>query len=418
MKVAAVIAEYNPFHNGHLYQLHTIRKDLKADYIIVVMSGDFVQRGEPAIIDKYARCRIALECGADAVFELPVYFSLASAEYFAQGAVSLLDKLGVVDVLHFGSECGDINLLCECADIIADESDDYKQILNLHLKAGKSFPFARSAAVRAVCPSYQKETAAIFSSPNNILALEYIKALKQRKSVIIPLTLKREGAGFHDEALSDNHFASANAIRKKLSDSQSDNLSALATHIPNACFEAIQHNVLLFPNDFSQLLLYKLLQLVDFGNGFSHFYDVGTELSNVIAANSMNISSFKAFAQLCKSKNLTYTRLCRALTHIVLDMTQQNADLLQQHDYCQYARLLGFRSENGKSELLSLIGKNASIPIITSPTKGLQRLTGSALVSLKADIHAANIYEGIKAQKMTHVSPLNELTREIIRLPQ
>lgn len=418
MKIAAVIAEYNPFHNGHLYQLNTLRETVGADFIVVVMSGDFMQRGEPAIIDKYARCRTALECGADAVFELPVYFALASAEYFAQGAVSLLDKLGVIDALYFGSECGDLGLLCECADIIADESDDYKQALNLHLKSGKSFPLARNEAVKAVSPFHSKEIDAVFSSPNNILALEYIKALKQRKSFVTPLTLKRTGADFHADTLSNNQFTSANAIRKSLLDLDKDALSDLTGHVPNACVEALRDNPLLFPNDFSQILLYKLLQTADLHDGFAHFYDVGTELSNVIVSNVMNFFSLEAFAHLCKSKNLTYTRICRALMHILLDMTQEHADLLKQYDYCQYARLLGFRSKNGQSEVLSRIGKNTAIPIISSPSKGLRDLTGNALISLKTDIHTANVYEGIKSQKMTHMSPLNELTREIIRLPQ
>lgn len=418
MKIAAVIAEYNPLHNGHLYQLNTLRETVGADFIIVVMSGDFMQRGEPAIIDKYARCRIALECGADAVFELPVFFSLASAEYFAQGAVSLLDKLGIVDVLHFGSECGNLDLLRECADIIVDESDDYKQALNLHLKSGKSFPLARNEAVKTVAPFDSKEIDAVFSTPNNILALEYIKALKQRKSSVMPLTLKRKGADFHADTLSDNQFISANAIRKSLFQLGKDVLSDLTGHVPNTCLETLRNNLLLFPNDFSQILLYKLMQTTDLHDGFAHFYDVGRELSNVIASNIMNYSSLEAFAHLCKSKNLTYTRICRALMHVLLDMTQEDADSLKQRDYCQYARLIGFRSQNGQSEILSRIGKNTSIPIITSPSKGLRKLTGNALISLKADIHAANIYEGIKSQKMTHVSPLNELTREIIRLPR
>ena len=418
MKIAAVIAEYNPFHNGHLYQLNTLRETIGTDFIIVVMSGDFMQRGEPAIIDKYARCRIALKCGADAVFELPVYFSLASAEYFAQGAVSLLDKLGVVDVLHFGSECGDLDLLCECADIIANESDDYKQALNHHLKSGKSFPLARNEAVKAVSPLASKEIDAVFSSPNNILALEYIKALKQRKSSVTPLTLKREGADFHADMLSNDQFASAKAIRKSLLNLDKNALSDLTDHVPTACLEALRDNPFLFPNDFSKILMYKLLQTADLYDGFAHFYDVGTELSNIITSNIMNFSSLEAFAHLCKSKNFTYTRICRALMHVLLDMTQEHANLLKQRDYCQYARLLGFRSKNGQSEVLSHIGKNTAIPIITSLSKGLRDLTGNALVSLKADIHAANIYESVKAQKMTHMSPLNELTREIIRLPQ
>lgn len=417
MKVAAVIAEYNPFHNGHLYQLDTIRKAIGADYIIVLMSGDFVQRGAPAIIDKYARCRVALSCGADAVFELPAYFSLGSAEYFAQGAVSLLDKLGAVNVLHFGSECGDIGHLQECADILADEADDYKRQLNLLLRQGKSFPLARSEAIKNLsAPARRQEISDIFSSPNNILALEYLKALKQRGSHITPLTLKRKGSDFHCGTLSDKTLPSANAIRKSLFISPDNTtLSDLQNHMPQTCLEALKDSTLLFPDDFSQILMYKLFQEADLQNGFSHFFDIGSELSNIITANIMRFSSFGEFVQLCKVRNLTYTRICRGLMHILLDMTQENADLIKSNDYCGYARLLGFRTENGKSALLNRIKKSASIPIITSPAKGLRQLEGSALLSLKADIHAANIYEGVKSQKMTPVSPLNEMTREIIR---
>ena len=150
MKIAAVIAEYNPFHDGHLYQLRSLRSELCVDYIIVVISGDFTQRGIPAIVDKYSRTRMALENGADLVFELPAYFALGSAAYFAEGAVSLLDKLGVVDVLHFGSECGDIAQLTKYAQILAYETPDYKRLLNQYLKQGLSYPTAKSKAFQQV----------------------------------------------------------------------------------------------------------------------------------------------------------------------------------------------------------------------------------------------------------------------------
>ena len=147
MKIAAVIAEYNPFHNGHFYQLNTIREKLGADRIIVVMSGNFTQRGIPALIDKYDRCKMALENGADLVFELPVYYATGSAEYFAQGAVSLLDKLGVVDYLHFGSEDGNLNTLSTCAEILANEPISFKETLHTLLKEGISFPTAQARAL-------------------------------------------------------------------------------------------------------------------------------------------------------------------------------------------------------------------------------------------------------------------------------
>ncbi len=413
MKIAAIIAEYNPFHNGHLLQLDTVRETIGADYIIIVMSGDFVQRGAPAIIDKYARCRVALACGADAVFELPAYFALGSAEYFAQGAIALLNRLGVVDILHFGSECGDISLLCKYAENITEETDEYQRLLNLHLKEGKSFPLARSEAIKDLSGDSD-----VFSSPNNILALEYIKALLQSNSTITPLTLQRNGAGFHSDTLSKEKLPSAKAIRKSLADRSDNTLSRLTGYVPDTCLEALQKNTLLFQDDFSQILLYRLLQNTSPHKKFSHFYDISPELSNTIAANTMRFVSFETFAHLCKSRNLTYTRICRSLMHILLDMTQESADMLKAGGYCSYARLLGLRTKSGKSELLRQIKKHTSIPIIASPAKGLHQLTKSTLISLKADIHAANIYEGVKAQKMTHVSPLNEMTREIIKLPQ
>lgn len=416
MKVVAVIAEYNPFHNGHLYQLKNIQKFHNADYIIVLMSGDFVQRGEPAIIDKYERCRIALACGADAVFELPVYFALGSAEYFSQGAVSLLDKLGVVDVLHFGSECGDIEFLQECAEMLINETDEYKKFLNFNLKLGKSFPLARCEAIMALSDLHSQEIYNVFSSPNNILALEYIKALRQRNSNITPVTLKRAGADFHCEALPEASLPSATAIRKSLFSSENSQIfSDIKNHVPEICFHALANSTLVFPDDFSQILMYRLFREADLMNRFSHFYDVGIELSNVIAASRTHFSSFSECIQLCKSKNLTYTRICRALMHIILDMTQDTADLLKNGDYCSYARLLGLRVNNERNELMKQIKKNSSIPIITSPAKGLKQLSESALISFKADIHVANIYETVKAIKKFPMSPLNEMTREIIK---
>ena len=416
MKIAAIIAEYNPFHNGHLLQLNTIRETVGADEIIILMSGDFVQRGAPAVIDKYARCRMALASGADAVFELPVYFALASAEYFAQGAVSLMDRLGVTDVLHFGSESGDISLLQDCATMIADESDAYRRLLNHHLKTGKSFPFARSEAVKALSADCNKEKITeVFATPNNILALEYLKALRQQKSTVKPLTLQRTGAGFHADTLSPKELPSANAIRKSLQNTPGSAVSHLCGHLPDACLQILKENRFLFLDDFSQVLLYKLMQDAYLNGNYSRFFDISPALSNTISAKLMQFTSFETFVQLCKSKHLTYTRICRSLMHILLDMTQEHADRLKA-DGCGYARLLGFRTKNGRSRLLNTIQENAAIPVITSPAKGLHMLTGSARISLEADIHAANLYEGVKAQKVTHVSLLNELTREVIHI--
>lgn len=446
MKVTAVIAEYNPFHNGHLYQLDSIRQTLDTDLIVVVMSGDFTQRGLPAIVDKYERCQMALENGADLVFELPAYFALGSAEYFAQGAVSLCDKLGVVDFLHFGSESGDSSLLYEFTSMmLACESDAYKTALNKYLKLGCSFPAARDNALTELLPG--TEIKQLVSAPNNILGIEYIKALIQRNSTIRPFTLTRKGEDYTSDCLDTDSFASANAIRKALlhpSESVADSRFAknilaeippcAQKHMPASVCTILHQKQFLCADDFSELLLYKMLQdkmlqekmlLSEMSKGkmpkdaFAKYYDIGTQLSHTMYNNLSQYTTFEDFALSCKTKNLTYTRICRGLMHILLDMTQENADILKQEDYTQYARLLGFTGRG--RQLLKTIKANASIPIITKLPDALRQLDGTALMSLRSDIHAADLYDSVRQQKQIRLSdtPIqtirhNELTRQIL----
>lgn len=413
MNVTAVIAEYNPFHNGHLYQLNTIRREQEADYIVVVMSGDFMQRGIPAVVNKYERCRMALLNGADLVFELPVYFALGSAEYFAQGAVSLVDKLGIVDFLHFGSESGDIALLCECARMTTHESGAYRQYLRSALKQGASFPAARSSALSKIFPEQNIQD--VFHAPNNILGMEYIKALIQRNSAIKPVTLERKGAGYASCSLVPDNFASANAIRNVLYGKSS---GLIKKHVPESVNSLLSQD-LLCADDFSEILLFKMLQAPGSQNAFEAYYDVGKQLSHTLHNRLTEFTSFDDFALLCKTKNMTYARICRGLMHILLDMTQQNADALKRDDYTQYARLLGFTPHGQK--LLKSVKANADIPIITRLPAALKQLSGTALTSIQADIHAADIYELVLQQKILRehgikIKPRNELTRPFLRL--
>ena len=295
MKIAAVIAEYSPFHNGHLYQLNTIREELGADRIIVVMSGNFTQRGIPSLIDKFTRCKMALENGADVVFELPVYYATGSAEFFAQGAVSLLDKLGMVDILHFGSEDGDLDTLLSCAKILADEPVSFKESLTLLLKEGVSFPTAQAQALtkelaKSNLSINQNHLLESIALPNNTLGIEYIKALLQRKSSIIPTTLKREGNQYHDLKLSDTQFASANAIRNfllHLSDVNverstnsttllEENCGSIKNQLPKSVYDYFvdrSNQEFLFSDDFSTVLYYKLLSEIQACNHVKEYYD-------------------------------------------------------------------------------------------------------------------------------------------------
>ena len=217
MKTAGIIAEYNPFHTGHEYQINYIKEKLRTDYVVIAMSGDFVQRGTPALFSKYVRAEMALRSGADLVLELPVSISSASAELFARGGVQLLDGLGVTDILCFGSECGDTDALMELAKILADEPEDFQTALRRNLKNGMTFPKARSMALSAVFPESEKYQQ-LLSSPNNILGIEYCKAILRENSSISPVSIKREGNDYHENTLSENHFPSASAIRNAILD--------------------------------------------------------------------------------------------------------------------------------------------------------------------------------------------------------
>ena len=212
MKTIGIIAEYNPFHNGHKYQIDYIKENLGADNIIIVMSGDFVQRGTPAWTDKYLRTQMVLECGADVVFELPVSLSTSSAEAFAMGAVSLLDGLGVVDGLCFGSECGDISLLKNVADYLVNPPASYDTDIERLVKAGNSYPAARQKILEKQFKDMFTDYPDFFSSPNNILAIEYLKALTILDSDVKPYTIKRLGGNYHDEELSDSSLSSAHPV--------------------------------------------------------------------------------------------------------------------------------------------------------------------------------------------------------------
>lgn len=431
MKVAAIIAEYNPFHNGHLYQLQAVREACGADRIVVVLSGDYTQRGIPALMDKFHRSRLALENGADLVLELPVYFSCGSAEYFAKGAVTMLDKLGVVDILHFGSEQGSIAALQSCADILLAEPKKYKEQLKKYLKQGDSFPKARSKALaiffESESPKEQlslEEINQVCGSPNNILGMEYIKELRKRNSAIYPVTLRRMGSQYEDTHLPDqklsapdgtalNTGASANAIRQLLAREHS--CQQLRDYIPPNVYRFLEDKSVfmpLFSDDFSSILYYKLMREATLKT-LTAFYDMTPQLADIFQKNLHEFQSTLQFIHACKSKDLTYTRISRCLMHILLDMHQSVIEELKSTDSIQYARVLGF-SEQGK-DIMRKIKSNAAIPLISKPSKALKELSPIAKSSLEADLYAAQVYQGVCAQKY-HKPIRNEYTREIIKV--
>lgn len=428
MKTAGIIVEYNPFHNGHQHHLLRTRELADADFVVAVMSGDFVQRGEPALLDKYARAQMALSCGADLVLELPVFFAAGSAGDFAAGAVSLLDKLGVVDALCFGSECGRLEPLEALAGLLAAEPPSFSRSIRQELRQGLSYPQARA---RALSPLSDAGVLPLLSSPNNILGLEYCIALKRRRSSIRPLTLPRSGNGYHDPDLAgdgEEAFPSAFAIRRALcglladqrdpkrNPSDPDPFLPLLSGIPQAIRPfwqtLLSENRFLFPGDFTPFLKYRLL--CGSPSGFSSCADVSRELSDKLRKIGTEFLDWEDLCRRLKTKELTYTRISRALCHILLSVGQDDLARARQQDYVPYARILGLR--RSAAELLSAIKKNSSIPLIAKLADAPAHLSEDALRLLRADVLAADLYENALALRRKTV-PVSEYRRQFPVLP-
>lgn len=397
MKINGIITEYNPFHNGHAYQLSHTKELTGADYTIVVMSGDFVQRGIPALLDKHTRAKMALSSGADLVLELPVLFATSSAEFFATGAVNLLEKLGIVTHLSFGSECGDINILTKAAEILLKEPSAYTKSLKENLKQGMSYPTARNWALVEHYPEMQTAID-IFKSPNNILGMEYIKALLRAGSDIQPVTLLRSGSAYNARKPEDGFYCSALSIREALS-SGSD-LAFLKDQMPASAHALLMAQYLdgrvLFPNSVSELLYYKLLS--EESNGYEKYLDVSEDLSNRIRKSLPDYGGFEDFCLKLKTKEMTYTRISRCLLHILLKITKEDMACSKELGFTPYARILGFKKE--AAPLLAAIKEQAAIPLVSKLADASQILNEDAMLMLKKDIFAAQVYHGLIAGKV------------------
>ncbi len=396
MKTVGIIAEYNPFHNGHAFHLAEAKAMTGADFALVVMSGNFVQRGAPAMMEKSLRAEAALLGGADVVIELPVHYASASAEYFAAGAVSLLDRLGVVDFLCFGSECGDIGVLSELADALLSEDASFKRLLKERLKKGASYPQARSDALQALSPQ-PGQALSLLEYPNNLLGAEYLKALKKRNSRIIPCTVARTGSAYHEKTLSGS-YGSALAIRESLV--RKNAFESMKEQTPPAVYrlmaQQFQKSFPIFPKDFSELLSYKLLQEQE--KDLSVYFDVDRSLSDRLHKFLPAYTDFSSFCEKIKTKNLTYTRISRALIHILLNIYQTDMDAFRAEDFVYYARLLGFRET--AAPLLHAIKEQALLPLITRLAEAPRRiLSENGLRMFAQDVQASHIYSLVSVNK-------------------
>lgn len=412
MKIVGLITEYNPFHAGHLYHMQQARKLTGADYCVVLMSGSFVQRGEPAIFDKYLRTKTALLAGADLVLEIPAAFSTASAHEFATYGVALLSAIGV-DAVVFGSECGQIEILKQAAYALNHESAEFQERLRKGLKAGLTYPQARAKALGETqaggtsvenVEDFHANTdvsnshiwSSILNSPNNILGIEYLRAAEDLHSPMEFYTISREGSGYHEDTLADANFPSASAIRGIIRNSLSkdkDLLDILASHLPAVTHPAYTGAVPVFVDDFSGLLNATVLQM----QATFSIADLSPELAARLTKPPYFPLSFEERIQALKTRQLTYTRVSRALLHLVLGMREEDISRWKDEGYALYARILGFRRQS--SPLLSCLHKKSSIPLITKMADAAQSLAPSALALLEQEVYASHLYQTVRIKR-------------------
>ena len=416
MKAVGLVTEYNPFHNGHLYHLNKAMEITGADISVAVMSGDFVQRGEPAVLDKYTRTSMALNSGVNLVVELPVNYAVSSAESFATGALKVLDHIKA-DSIAFGSESGDIEGLSELAHILCDNEDMLYKEISKYTANGISYAAARQKTVEKLT---DKDTAEMLTSSNNILAVEYLKAIIKNKYAIKPYTIRRQGDSYNDTDIR-SEYASATALRENL---KADNISE---YIPVKAGLILSSNTnYIYPDDITEALFTRLLDILfissydknAFIENVMQYPDVSKEIAGRLYNSAMDMitrtvpqrSESKdnwtfSFGSLCehiKTKEVPLSRIKRALVRITLGLDKKH---MEKYANEPYIRVLGFDKKG--QEYLSYIRKTVEVPLITK--------TADYKEMLLDDIHAANIYNMIVAGKYG-VKELGDFVRGPVRV--
>ncbi len=371
----AIITEYNPFHNGHKYQIDKIKELYPTSNIIIIMSGNFVQRGDVAISSKFLRTEMAINCGADIVLEIPQIFATSSAMYFAKGSVAILNNLGIIDKLCFGCENTDVETLTKIAKFLIEEPNDFKEILQNHLKDGHSYPKSRYMALSAFGFSDTIKT------PNNILGVEYIKSLLELNSKIEPIVINRTN-DYHEKDIVST-VTSATSIRQNI-----NNLSLIEKTIPSSAFEIFKKDILdnnynidnlssIFSYIFNSKPKNELLQIIDLNE------DLYNRFSNTMKSTFLISDIVEKMA----SKNYATTRIRRIILNVILNNTQRELETSIKNGY-SFVRVLGFKKE--KQTILSNMISNSKIKIVTNLKNADKILNSQELELLNIDIQKTN----------------------------
>ena len=390
MDVIGITAEYNPFHNGHLYHLDASKRRLPGAKAIAVMSGNFTQRGEPAICDKYVRTRMALENGVDIVVELPVFYAVSSAEYFAGAAVRLMEASGVVTHISFGSEYGELDEIRRIAETLIAHNDAADRMTRAFMSEGLPYFTARERSLSSILRISQD----FIRQPNNILAIEYMKALIRSHSAIAPMTVKRSGAGFHE---------TASALRRCVMERD---YRALAENMPGSAYELMLDALAQYgAADIGRLdsILFYLLK-TQTADGLSAVLDMNDGVAERMRRMCGLYGTSADLLGAVKTKRYAYARLRRAAAHLLLDIRRDTFDMLNNTGGPRYIRVLGFRRD--AEGLLGEMTRRASLPVVTDIKKAGEVLDEAGMIMLKKDIEATDIYylacEKNEDKKNTH----------------
>lgn len=390
MKHIGIIAEYNPFHNGHAYQLKKAKELYPNKNIIVLMSGNYVQRGEPAIFNKYLRAQCALDAQADIVFELPLLFATSSAEYFAHAAVYAFHKLGVIDTLCFGAETDNLTLLQEIAHILVTEPSDYKILLQQELRKGNSFPKARMLALKELFHDSDIEN--ILQQPNNILAIEYLKAIQRCNANITPVIIKRIGNSYHDKNITST-YSSATAIRNNIK----NNLTEFTHVMPSSSLQHLQDSIFakpIFTSDLYTILQYAIWREK---SNLESYLDISEDMANILRSIKNYPSTIDELIGILSNKQYTSTRIYRALLHILLDIRKTDMEDAKENEFIRYLRLLGFHKNS--SSILREIKENCDVPIINKVADAKDILSEQAFILFTKEIHQNHLYTQLFSSK-------------------
>ncbi|WP_313804142.1 nucleotidyltransferase [Cytobacillus sp.] len=379
MNAVGVIVEYNPFHNGHAFHIEEARKTANADVVIAVMSGNFLQRGEPALVSKWKRTEMALKAGVDIVFELPYVFATQQANTFASGAVSILEAAGCHS-LCFGSESGSINSFYKTITFLQAHNELYQQKIKYFIEKGNSYPKATSLAYQTLSPDHDLID---LSKPNNILGYQYIKAANAMHAPLKIFTVTRKNANYHDPHFASDTIASATSIRKALF-SKDGHPESVRQYVPDSTYNGLleykeQYGLFHDWELYWPYLKFRLIQMNP--EQLKNIYEVEEGLEYRILSSVLQSESFQQFMEKLKTKRYTWTRLQRTCVHILTNTTKE--EMFMKEDKASYLRLLGMTTTG--REYLNKYKTDFSLPLISkaSATKHSQLLL---------DIKASRIY--------------------------